>query len=73
MAHSFFERTFDPIADAIEYYGREDTRPVVGRCVVCDDPIRGEDSIWHGDDYYEFDDDLVCDYCVLKYIERFRR
>lgn len=58
-------RTSDPIADAERYASRD--IPTVGKCCVCKEDI----PIWA--DYYEIDDDLICDDCLVEYMQKYKK
>jgi hypothetical protein len=46
-------------------YETEEPKPV-GECAYCDEPILP----W--EDYYQFEDDLVHDDCVISHIQKFK-
>ena len=60
----------EPERDFEDWANREDTRPIVGYCPVCDEPVYGENEGWDADDAYEFDGDVVHADCLIKYLDR---
>jgi hypothetical protein len=55
----------NPVADAEEHFSRE--IPSRGRCVICKRPI----PTW--DQYYQIENELVCEECIYDWLEQFRK
>ena len=62
--------TDDPILDAERWFSREDPRPLLGHCAICNQEIRGENEDYDADDAYCFEGDYVCGDCLLKYLDK---
>lgn len=64
--------TNNPIADAEEWGNREDPRPLLGHCNICDCEIHGSGNGWDPDDAYVIEGDYVCDDCLREYMKEWR-
>ena len=62
--------TNDPVADAER--AAEDERPVVETCDLCGKPIHSGNGTHYGDDYYAFNDCIVCEDCLSDYTDGFK-
>lgn len=62
----------DPVMDAERYYTSFTDREHL-TCAFCGRPIYREDKTHYGDVYYEIDGVIVCDDCVMDYIEKNRK
>ena len=64
-------RTADPVADAERWVSREDKRPLRGYCIMCHEPVYGENDSYDADDAYLFEDGIVCGNCLSKWANQY--
>lgn len=47
---------------------------IIGYCACCERPIRDGNEEYLSDEYYQFEDDMVCEDCLIQYCnENFRK
>lgn len=63
-------KTADPICDMER--SQKDSRPIIGYCEYCGNPIHGETDTHEAD--YAYDDGRVmfCENCVSEYLKQYK-
>lgn len=68
--NTYYPRSTDPVRDAEEWASREDTRPVLGICPVCSEPVHEENNLYEKDDAYCIDGYYIHEDCIKAYLNR---
>ena len=60
----------DPVRDAEDHANREDKRPVIGTCPICQAEIHGESDGYYADEAYQIDGWWVCEDHVFDFLKK---